>query len=47
MEKPLVIIPAAGFGTRVATTDDPSFAKELLMDPRTGNPLICWGINPS
>lgn len=45
METPLVIIPAAGFGTRMATTADPSFSKELLMDPMNGNPIICWGIN--
>lgn len=40
--KPLCIIPAAGFGTRAGQL--PSEAKELLIDPMTGKPLICWAI---
>ena len=42
---PLIIIPAAGFGTRINPGADESFAKELLIDPQTGKPLICWGID--
>ena len=47
-----VIIPAAGFGTRVSCAVDES--KEMLPDPVNGRPLIAYsldicfdlGINP-
>lgn len=35
-----VIIPAAGFGKRVGSPP----AKELLPDPKTGEPLILWSL---
>lgn len=38
----LVILPAAGYGTRVNA--DPSSGKELMRDPMTEKPLIEWSI---
>ena len=40
-EKPLIIIPAAGFGTRVGSPN----SKELLPHPVTGKPLIEASLN--
>lgn len=41
----LVIIPAAGFGTRMNMVSNQS--KEMLLDPNTGDPLIKWSLDIS
>lgn len=41
MDKTLIIVPSAGFGTRIGMT--PNSSKELLVDPNNDNkPLIEW-----
>ena len=44
MDKPLIVIPAAGFGTRMGLS--PTQSKELLQDPYNDNkPLIQWSLD--
>lgn len=37
-----VILPAAGYGTRVSAPIESG--KELMLDPMTGGPLIAWSV---